>query len=133
MSGNASAPDRRRGDLGVATVWAVVLITVLSLVTFVAAGLTGVIAARHRAESAADLAALAGAVSARDGGDPCAAAAAMARSNDGELISCTADLQVVEVSVGVVTPVLWGTTWKQVGVARAGPAETAQSRGSDSK
>jgi hypothetical protein len=25
--------------------------------------------------------------------------------------------------VQVATPVLWGTTWEQVGVARAGPAD----------
>jgi secretion/DNA translocation related TadE-like protein len=105
--------------------WAVVLISVLSLVTFVVAGLTGVIGARHRAESAADLAALAAAVSARDGGDACAAAEAVARANAGSLVGCTARDKVVEVSVQVATPVLWGTTWKQVAVARAGPADAA--------
>lgn len=122
-----------RTEAGFATLWAVVLIIVLSMVTFIAAGLTGVTGARHRAESAADLAALAGAVSARDGGDPCAAAAAIARSNDGELLSCTADQRVVQVSVGVLTPMIWGATWRQVGVARAGPVEAAYSRGSVSK
>ena len=71
----------RSAERGVATVWAVVLISVLSLLTFVVVGLIGVIGARHQAEAAADLAALAAAVSARDGGDPCAAAEAVARAN----------------------------------------------------
>lgn len=113
--------------------WAVALVAVLSLMTFVVAELTGLIGARHRAESAADLAALAGAVAARDGADPCAKAAAIAEANAGELIGCAVQDQVVEVTVAVVTPVLWHTTWQQVGVARAGGAEAAHSRGSDSK
>ena len=111
-----------RDERGVATTWAVVLIAVLSMVTFMAASATGVVGARHRAESAADLAALAGAVSARDGGEPCAAAAEVARHNDSALFECMVREQVVEVSVAVQTPVLWGATWEQVGVARAGPA-----------
>ena len=116
-------PRRSAGERGVATVWAVVLISVLSMVTFVVVGLTGAIGARHRAESAADLAALAAAVSGRDGGDACAAAEAVARANSGALVGCTTRDSVVEVSVQVATPVLWGTTWEQVGVARAGPAD----------
>ena len=116
---------RPAGERGVATVWAVVLIAVLSLVTFVVAGLTGVIGARHRAESAADLAVLAAAVSARDGGDACAAAEVVARANQGALVGCTARDRVIEVSVEVATPALWGTTWEQVAVARAGPADSA--------
>jgi secretion/DNA translocation related TadE-like protein len=116
----------------VATAWAVVLIAVLCLVALVVGGRTASVGARHRAESAADLAALAGAVAARDGADPCAAAAAIAAANDGRLIHCAADRDVVEVSVGVKSPLLWGRTWQQVGMARAGPA-AAQSRGSDSK
>jgi secretion/DNA translocation related TadE-like protein len=99
-----------------------VLIAFLGMVTFIAASATGVIGARHRAESAADLAALAGAVAARDGGEACAAAAAVAGYNDGTLSACTVSDRVVEVSVAVQTPMVWGATWKQVGVARAGPA-----------
>ena len=124
--------SQARGERGVATAWAVVLIAVLCLVAFVVAGRTALVGARHRAESAADLAALAGAVAARDGADPCAAAAAIAAANDGRLIHCAADRDVVEVSVGVKSPLLWGRSWQQVGMARAGPA-AAQSRGSDSK
>lgn len=117
---------RRQAERGVATVWAAVLISVLSLVTFVVAGMTGVISARHQAESSADLAALAAAVSARDGGDPCAAAEEVVHANAGSLVRCTTTPgRVVEVSVEVATPVLWGTTWEQVGMARAGPAEAS--------
>lgn len=121
-AGSSAAGRTPPDERGVATAWAVVLIAVLGMVTFMAAGATGVIGARHRAESTADLAALAGAVTARDGGEPCAAAAEVAGYNDGTLSRCTVSDRVVEVSVAVQTPVLWGATWKQVGVARAGPA-----------
>jgi len=113
----------RRVDDGVATVWAALLIAVLSLITLVAAGLVGVIAARHRAEAAADLAALAGAVAARDGNDPCAAASIIAAANEATMLSCSELDRVVEVSVGVSASGLAGLDWEQVGVARAGPAQ----------
>jgi len=102
----------------------VALIAVLGLVTLTAAALVGVIGARHRAEAAADLAALAGAVAARNGGDPCAAAGTIARSNQATLISCSAVDRTVEVSVAVRAPALVGIAWSQVGVARAGPQES---------
>jgi secretion/DNA translocation related TadE-like protein len=125
--------SQAREEQGLATVWALALIAVLSLVALVVAGRTALVGARHRAESAADLAALAGAVAARDGADPCAAAAAIAQGNHGRLITCTAERDVVEVSVAVRSPMLWGSSWQQVGVARAGPATAAHSRGSESK
>jgi secretion/DNA translocation related TadE-like protein len=118
---------------GIATTWAVVLMALLGLLTYVVVAMAGVTAARHRAEAAADLAALAGAVAARDGSDACDAAAAIARANRGALASCSVSDQVVLVSVSVSTSRIWGRTWQQVGVARAGPADFAQSRGSVSK
>jgi secretion/DNA translocation related TadE-like protein len=48
--------------------------------------------ARHRAETAADLAALAAAGRIGVGGDPCAAAAAIAWRNAATLVSCSTDL-----------------------------------------
>lgn len=122
-----------RNERGVATMWAVVLIVLLSLLSCLVVGMAGVTGARHRAETAADLAALAGAVAARDGGDACEAAATIAQANRGALVSCSVSGQVVLVSVSASTSRIWGTTWQQVGVARAGPADSAQSRGSVSK
>jgi secretion/DNA translocation related TadE-like protein len=123
---DASRRGRRGDEQGIATVWGAALVAVLSVVTFVAAGATGLVGARHRAESAADLAALAGAVAARDGADACAAAAEVAGANDGELLTCAESDRAVEVTVGVLTPVLWGATWQQVGAARAGPGDAPQ-------
>ena len=126
-------PGDRRAEPGVAAMWGVVLVTLLGLLTSVAVGMAGVTGARHRAEAAADLAALAGAVAARDGSDACRAAGAIALANRGELVSCSVSDQEVLVSVSVSTGRIWGKTWQQVGVARAGPADSAQSRGSVSK
>lgn len=130
-----SRPPKAIGqdERGVATVWAVALIALLGLLTYLTVGMAGVTGARHRAETAADLSALAGAVAARDGQDACEVAAAIARANRGDLVACSVSDQVVLVSVSVSTPRIWGATWQQVGVARAGPADAAQSRGSVSK
>ena len=126
-------PADRHDERGVAAIWGVVLVTLLGLLTSVVVGMAGVTGARHRAEAAADLAALAGAVAARDGSDACGAAGAIAQANRGELVSCSVSDQEVLVSVSVSTGRIWGKTWQQVGVARAGPADSAQSRGSVSK
>jgi secretion/DNA translocation related TadE-like protein len=110
----------------------VVLVALLGLLSYVAVGMAGVTGDRHRAETAADLAALAGAVAARDGSDACKAAAVIAQANRGELVSCDVSNQEVLVSVSVSTARVLGT-WQQVGVARAGPADSAHSRGRVSK
>jgi secretion/DNA translocation related TadE-like protein len=80
------------------------------------------VVARHRATTAADLAALAAAVHAVEGRDACAGAATIASANAAELTACTTSPgAVVDVTVGV--PVRLG----RLGVvtatasARAGP------------
>jgi secretion/DNA translocation related TadE-like protein len=94
------------GDAGAATIWLVSLLCLVGLAATAALGVAGAIAARHRAESAADLAALAAAGRLLlDPGEACAEAAAIASAQGATLHSCAirADAQedsvVVEVSV----------------------------------
>lgn len=75
---------------------------------------TTAVYARHRAESAADLAALAAAARIGVDGTGCAVARRVAAANGGQLRSCTADLGpdwrngtvVVRVAVSVALPVV---------------------------
>ncbi len=99
-----AAPDR--ADAGSATVWllAGMLASGAICSAWVIAGLAGT--ARQRAETAADLAALAGAQHAAAAGVPgtCSAAGAVARRNGAVLESCTVDGSSVTVRVGVRGP-----------------------------
>jgi secretion/DNA translocation related TadE-like protein len=102
----APGRDGPSGDAGSATIWLVSLLCVVGLAAVAALGVAGAIAARHRAEAAADLAALAAAGRLLlDPGEACAQAAAIASAQGATLQSCAirADAQedsvVVEVSV----------------------------------
>ncbi|MGH3615651.1 MAG: pilus assembly protein TadG-related protein, partial [Pseudonocardia sp.] len=57
----SAGPTTESGDAGIATVWAAVAVTAVLGLLLVGLDLGSVIAARHRAEAAADLAALAAA------------------------------------------------------------------------
>ncbi len=111
-----------RDENGVVTVMAVGLLGVVLVVTMVAVAVATLVGARHRAETAADLGALAGAVALRDGSDACGAAARVAAVNDGALASCVVADRTIEITVSVTTGNLLGRTWKLTGEARAGPA-----------
>lgn len=99
---------------------------VISLVVVFAGAFTSVRAlaalARHRAESAADFAALAGAIHAVEGdSEACGAARSMAAANSAELSTCTLSGSVVTVTVSC--PLSGGLTrWHAHAAARAGPA-----------
>ena len=113
---------RCSGDRGSGALWvlAVSLIVVLAGAVGAIRGLAAI--ARHRAVSAADLAALAGAVQAVDGqGDACAAARSIAAGNAARLAGCTLDGAVVTVTVSCS---LSGglAHWAAHASARAGPA-----------
>ena len=91
MSGRRGrrSAGRFAADLGSATVWVVVACLVTWSVATVALSIGGVVVARHRAASAADLAALAGARSLASGlGDPCAEAARVAIAALARLDAC---------------------------------------------
>jgi secretion/DNA translocation related TadE-like protein len=96
------------------------LLVVLSAAAGVVRGLA--VIARHRAEAAADLAALAGAAAALDGpGRACAEAGDIAVANGGRLRSCVVAGEVVEVQVARDLPLGRLGQWSAVGRARAGP------------
>lgn len=95
---------RRGDDRGVATVLVCFLAMALIAVTVLGLQLGAAVAARHHAESAADLAALAGAAVVLDGGDTaCSAARRIATANGVVVTSCATDGAdvLVEVSVAV--------------------------------
>ncbi len=105
----------------IATALLVVLLTVTGGVLV----LGSVVVARHRAQSGADLAALAGAASVPAGQQSaCAAAQAVAESNRITVAECTVDGLDVVVGVMAAT-VLPGRSARAE--ARAGPADAAVS------
>ena len=113
-----------RDDRGAASVLAVAMLAVLMAVAVAVAQLGAAVAARHRAQSAADLAALAGAVR-LDGGQvtACAMAEAVVTGMHARSTGCT--VQGLDVVVSVTVPVnlgRWGTGTAQAR-ARAGPVD----------
>jgi secretion/DNA translocation related TadE-like protein len=117
------------GDRGSATVpvLAVGLVTVLVALVVAAAG--AAMAARHRAQLAADAAALAGAARAVEGEqNACAAAAAIATANGAELVHCGLDGWDAVVTVAVRPPTVATAFGRAVASARAGPTTFAGDR-----
>ncbi|HET6937490.1 MAG TPA: Rv3654c family TadE-like protein [Nocardioides sp.] len=111
----------RMAERGSATLFAVAVVGVLVLVG-AALGVAGAMVHAHRvAQSAADLAALAGARSRAEGGDACAAASTIAGANDATLDSCAVDGFDVRVQVTVAGPHWLGQHHDLSAQARAGP------------
>jgi secretion/DNA translocation related TadE-like protein len=109
-------------ERGAATVLGVAFLGVLLLVG-AALGVVGAMVHAHRqAQSAADLAALAGASATAAGRDPCAAAAHVASGNGADLVSCAVDGREVTVEVTVTGPRFLTQEHDLTGRARAGPA-----------
>jgi secretion/DNA translocation related TadE-like protein len=109
------------GERGSATLFAVAVVGVLVLVG-AALGVAGAMVHTHRvAQSAADLAALAGAQSRAGGGDACGAAVAIAGANGARVDSCVVDGFDVRVQVTVVGPHWLGQHHDLSAQARAGP------------
>jgi secretion/DNA translocation related TadE-like protein len=99
----------------------------LLLVLTAALGVVGAMVHAHRvAQSAADLAALAGAHTAALGADPCGAAAGVATANGAWLVACTVTPSGagsdVRVRVEVTGPHWLGQPHDLEAEARAGPA-----------
>ncbi|QNN54672.1 Rv3654c family TadE-like protein [Nocardioides mesophilus] len=95
----------------------------LLLVAVLLSVLGGLVVAQRRAQSAADLAALAGAVSVQRGQDACAAVAALVRRNDAELRSCTVAGREVQVVVALTVEAPAGRRLRVDADARAGPVD----------
>ena len=111
----------RREERGAATV---LVLAFLGLLLFVGAalGVVGALVRAHRAaQSAADLAALAGAAALARGEDPCAAAASVAAANGAVVAACTPDGHEVRVTAEVGGPRWLGQSADLTAEARAGP------------
>ena len=110
-----------RGERGAATLLALGMAGVLLMVG-AALGVVGALVVDHRrAQAAADLAALAGAVSTARGDSGCAAAGEVAQLNDAELLDCVIDGATVTVRVEVSGPHWLGQQADLQASARAGP------------
>lgn len=118
-------------ERGAGAVVVLALIAALGLATLVALSLAGAVAARHRAMSAADLGALAGAGAAVRGGDPCGESARIVRANGARLRRCSARRAIVTVTVDLSWRPGWGLplpAMQVLAVSRAGPVEADRSR-----
>ncbi|MGQ4486844.1 Rv3654c family TadE-like protein [Streptomyces sp. SAS_281] len=113
------------GDQGLVTVWAAVTTVTLCTVFAVVLALGQVVAARHRAGGAADLAALAAADRALEGVEPaCASAEEVARAQGAEVVRCAVLGEVADVTARV----RFGPYAPEVR-SRAGPPEGGPAAG----
>jgi secretion/DNA translocation related TadE-like protein len=112
---------RRRSQDGAATVVATAMLGVLVTVTVATTGVVGVVAGHRRAQSAADLAALAGAAALQDGGDACERAGSIAQRNGATLRSCRVEDWDVSVRVAADGVRLPGGALQLEARGRAGP------------
>jgi secretion/DNA translocation related TadE-like protein len=115
-----AAPSGR--DRGAATVWLLAAGLVLVAMGVAAAAVGSAAVARHRAETAADLGALAGAMHAVEGEQSaCARAAAIVAANGGRLARC--GLNGFDLTIAVEVPVrpVRGVARTAHAAARAGP------------
>jgi len=111
-----------RGEQGAGTVLAVAMIGLVVTVTVGTSGAVGVVAGHRRAQSAADLSALAGATTLQSGGDACQRARVIADRNGADLQRCQVD--GTEVAVVVARSVrLPGVPMELRARARAGPVQ----------
>lgn len=114
---------RRRDGRGSAAVLAVSLLTIVVLVTAGISVVGGIFRAHRQAQAAADLAALAGAVAASEGGDACGEAAAIAQANGSVLVACDVSGGVVTVDVSAEGPSYAARSFDVASTARAGPSD----------
>lgn len=134
-AGVARVPRRGRGrgdavthrsQRGAATVLIVAMAGVLVLLGLAMVMVAAIVADQRRAQSAADLAALAGATTASRGGEACAAADAVARANGARIATCELIGREVTVEVVVDGPDWRGWSPALTAAARAGPAARAR-------
>ena len=111
--------DIDRGDVGSATVLVVAMAGVLLFVMVALAAVGGLVTAQRRAQSAADLTALAAAAGETDA---CAEAHRTATANGAALDSCAVDGEEVRVVVSVDGPTMPGRDVRVTAEARAGPS-----------
>ena len=108
-------------ERGAATVAVLAFVSVLLLLGAAFGVVAALVTAHRTAQSAADLAALAGAQALARGRDPCAGGAAVAAANGARLLSCEPSGAEVRVTVEVAGPRWLGQRDDLVAEARAGP------------
>lgn len=118
MSESSAGGRREHGSASLHAVWVAV---VLAVVTLLVVQVAALVQLRHRAASAADLAALAGSRASVAGQDGCGAAADVARRNGATLRSCRMDLDVATVTTTLAASPWWGGRWVTEQDARAAP------------
>src|SRR5829696_1364993 len=114
-------------DRGSATVWLAGLAALIGLVAATSIVRGGAVLGRHRAETAADLAALAAAARALDGPvAACAAAGTIAARNGASVTRCSLAGEDVEIEVSRPLVVGGVGSWVVTASARAGPARAVR-------
>lgn len=126
---------REDAERGSNTVTSLGLVCVLLVLGLTMAGLVGVVSANHRAATAADLAALAGADAARglSRGQPCTVAAAVAGRNGASLAGCALPSELsgtVDVRVTIPIEGPFAFLGSAEGLSRAGPPAVPVNKGS---
>jgi secretion/DNA translocation related TadE-like protein len=106
--------------------WLVSTVVILGTVTLVLGHVGAALVERLQAQSAADLAALAGAAALRRGEDACAGAAAIAADNGAELVDCVVTGQRVTLRVRAIVELPVLGPLPVTARARAGPAQPWQ-------
>ena len=114
--------SRASDQRGAATLLVVTCAGLLLLVGSALGVVAAIVTAHRTAESAADLAALAGAAAHQQGGDGCARAAALANDNGARLTGCELTGGDVVVTVVVTGPRWLGQGSDLTAQARAGPS-----------
>jgi secretion/DNA translocation related TadE-like protein len=99
-----------------------VFVVLLCAAALVLSVIGGLLVHQRRLESAADLAALAGAAAVQRGEDGCAAAGRVARRNGSRLAGCLIVQDRVEVTTAGRARLPFGAQARQQARARAGPA-----------
>lgn len=107
-------------DRGSASVFVVIGLAFSLFAGCAAATVGGLVVAHRRAQSTADLAAIAGAEAVGTPRDPCAAADAVAAANGGSIEACHATSRDVTLTVSVAGPELTGMLVRPRATARAG-------------
>ena len=110
-----------RDERGAVTPLAVSATFLCTLVALVLGILGGALVTQRQTQSAADLAALAGATAVQHGRDGCAAADRSAYANRATLMECTVDGQTVTVRLSRLAPRMLGRDVVVRALARAGP------------
>lgn len=126
---------REDAERGSNTVTSLGLVCVLLVLGLTVAGLVGIVSANHRAATAADLAALAGADAARglSSGQPCTIAAAVAGRNGASLAGCALPSELsgtVDVRVTIPIEGPFAFLGSAEGLSRAGPPAVLVDKGS---